>query len=145
MGKNSFTQVGMVTETYTHLWPLVIYFIATIGLAAAMIGLSYVLGQRHKERATGEPYESGIASTGTAQIRFDVRYYLIAMFFLIFDLETIFIFAWAVSVRELGWPGYIEIMIFIGVLFAALVYLWRLGALDWTTIGKKAYIRHGEN
>ena len=137
--------MDMAPEHYMRLWPLVIYFIATIGLAAAMIGLSYVLGQQHKERATGEPYESGIASTGTAQIRFDVRYYLIAMFFLIFDLETIFIFSWAVSVRELGWPGYIEIMVFIGVLVAALVYLWRLGALDWTTIGKRAHIRQGQH
>jgi len=137
--------MDMGSDHYTSLWPLAAYFIATISLAAVMIGLSYVLGQRHKERETGEPYESGIASTGTAQIRFDVRYYLIAMFFVIFDLETIFIFAWSVSVRELGWPGYIEIIIFIGVLVAVLVYLWRLGALDWTTIGKRTHIRQGEN
>lgn len=84
----------------------------------------------------GEPYESGIVSTGTAQVRFDVRFYLVAMFFVIFDLETIFIFAWAVAARELGWTGYVEILIFIGILIAVLVYLWRLGALDWTTISK---------
>jgi NADH-quinone oxidoreductase subunit A len=58
------------------------------------------------------------------------------MFFVIFDLETIFIFAWAVVVQELGWAGYIEILVFVGILIAVLVYLWRLGALDWTTIGK---------
>jgi NADH-quinone oxidoreductase subunit A len=58
------------------------------------------------------------------------------MFFVIFDLETIFIFAWALAVQELGWAGYIEILIFVGILIAILVYLWRLGALDWTTIGK---------
>jgi NADH-quinone oxidoreductase subunit A len=127
------------------LWPLAIYFAAVIVIVTGMMVLSYVLGQKHKDRATGEPYESGIASTGTAQVRFDVRYYLIAMFFVIFDLETIFIFAWSVSVRELGWPGYIEILVFIGVLVAVLVYLWRLGALDWTTIGKSAHIRQGEN
>jgi NADH-quinone oxidoreductase subunit A len=115
----------------TPLWPLLVYFIAVVILAAAMIGLSYLLGQRHKERATGEPYESGIASTGTAQVRFDVRYYLIAMFFVVFDLETVFIFAWSVAVRELGWYGYLEILLFIGVLMATLVYLWRQGALDW--------------
>ena len=78
----------------TPFWPLLVYFIAVIILAAAMIGLSYLLGQRHRDRATGEPYESGIASTGTAQVRFDVRYYLIAMLFVVFDLEAIFIFAW---------------------------------------------------
>src|SRR4030042_2196180 len=111
----------------TSLWPLALYFIATIVLVIAMIGISYVLGQRHKDRATGEPYESGIVSTGTAQVRFDVRFYLVAMFFVIFDLETIFIFAWAVAVRELGWAGYIEILVFIGIFIAVLVYLWRIG------------------
>ena len=125
------------------LWPLMVYFFAVVGLAAIMIGLSYVLGQRHRDRSTGEPYESGIASTGTAQVRFDVRYYMVAMFFVIFDLETIFLFAWAVAVRELGWTGYIEVLVFIGILFAVLVYLWRLGALDWISTGKKPRIRTG--
>jgi NADH-quinone oxidoreductase subunit A len=120
----------------TTLWPLAVYFAAVVVLVAAMISLSYILGQRHTGRATGEPYESGIVSTGTAQVRFDVRFYLVAMFFVIFDLETIFIFAWAVVVQELGWAGYIEILVFVGILIAVLVYLWRLGALDWTTIGK---------
>lgn len=121
----------------TALWPLLIYFAATLVLVTAMLGLSYVLGQRHKGGATGEPYESGIVSTGTAQVRFDVRFYLVAMFFVIFDLETIFIFAWSVAVRELGWSGYIEILVFIGIFIAVLVYLWRIGALDWATIGKR--------
>lgn len=123
----------------TPLWPLLVYFIAVVILAAAMIGLSYLLGQRHRDRDTDEPYESGIASTGTAQVRFDVRYYLVAMFFVVFDLEAIFIFAWAVSVRELGWYGYFEILLFIGVLIAALVYLWRQGALDWGSWHRKMH------
>jgi len=128
--------MDITTSHSTALWPLLIYFAATLVLVTAMLGLSYVLGQRHRGKATDEPYESGIVSTGTAQVRFDVRFYLVAMFFVIFDLETIFIFAWAVAVRELGWTGYVEILIFIGILIAVLVYLWRLGALDWTTIGK---------
>ncbi len=115
------------------LWPLAVYFAVSVALVAVMITLSYVLGQRHMERATGEPYESGIVSTGTAQVRFDVKYYLIAMFFVIFDLEAIFIFAWAVALRETGWAGYIEIVVFIGILVAVLVYLWRTGALEWGT------------
>jgi NADH-quinone oxidoreductase subunit A len=127
--------MNIQTES-TTLWPLVVYFASVVVLVTAMITLSYILGQRHKDRATGEPYESGIVSTGTAQVRFDVRFYLVAMFFVIFDLETIFIFAWALAVQELGWAGYIEILIFVGILIAILVYLWRLGALDWTTIGK---------
>ena len=115
----------------TALWPFIVYFVAVVALVTAMIAVSHVLGQRHRERATGEPYESGIASTGSAHVRFDVRFYLVAMFFVIFDLEAIFIFAWAVAARELGWPGYYEILVFIGVLAAALIYLWRLGALEW--------------
>ncbi len=117
----------------TDLWPFLVYLAAAAFIAALMIALSYVLGQRHRERATGEPYESGIVSTGSARVRFDVRFYLIAMFFVIFDLEAVFIFSWAVAIRELGWPGYYEMLIFIGVLVLALVYLWRMGALDWAS------------
>jgi NADH-quinone oxidoreductase subunit A len=108
-----------------------VYFVAVVIILACMIGLSYVLGERHRERQTAEPYESGVMSTGTARVRFDIKFYLIAMFFVIFDLEAVFIFAWAVSLRENGWPGYIEMMIFIGVLVATLVYLWRVKALEW--------------
>ncbi len=121
----------------TPLWPLVIYFVAVVSLAAVMIGLSYFLGQRHRERATGLPYESGVASTGTARVRFDIKFYLVAMFFVIFDVEAVFIFAWAVSLREAGWTGYIEILFFIGVLLAALLYLWKIGGLDWVEKRKK--------
>jgi len=113
------------------LWPLVVYFFAIVVIVAAMLGLSFFLGQRHRERATAEPYESGIVSTGTARVRFDIKFYLVAVFFLIFDLEAAFLYAWAVAVKETGWTGYIEVLIFIGVLGAALAYLWRLGALDW--------------
>jgi NADH-quinone oxidoreductase subunit A len=119
------------------LWPLAVYFAAVIVLVVAMLALSYVLGERHKQRATGEPYESGMLPTGSARLRLSVKFYLVAMFFVIFDLETIFIFAWAVAFRELGWIGYAEVLFFIGVLFAALVYLWRIGALDWGTTRRK--------
>src|SRR5262245_43884575 len=113
------------------LWPLAVYFAAVVLLVVAMLGLSYLLGQRHDERATGEPYESGIVSTGSARLRFSAKFYLIAMLFVIFDLETVFIFAWAVAFRELGWAGYLAILVFIGVLLAALIYEWRIGALEW--------------
>jgi len=113
------------------LWPLGVYFFAVIVLVTLMIALSHVLGERHREKQTAEPYESGIVSTGTARVRFDIKFYLIAMFFVIFDLEAVFIFAWAVSIRETGWPGYAEMMIFIGILAVALIYLWRLRALEW--------------
>jgi NADH-quinone oxidoreductase subunit A len=114
-----------------NVWPLVIYILAVMALAVAIILLSYLIGQRHTDRATGEPFESGVLTTGTARLRFSAKFYLVAMFFVIFDLEAAFIFAWAVAATELGWAGYIEVLVFIGVLAAALVYLWRLGALDW--------------
>ncbi len=113
------------------LWPLVVYFVSVLLLVAGMVGVSYVLGERHREPATGEPYESGIVSTGSAHLRISVKFYLVAVFFVVFDLEAVFVFAWAVALREVGWSGYIEALIFIGVLAATLVYLWREGALDW--------------
>jgi len=102
-----------------------------------MIGFSYVLGGRHRERATHQPFESGVIPTGSARLRFDVRFYLIAAFFVIFDLEALFIFAWALDVRQLGLPGYIAMVVFIGILMAALIYLWRIGALEMRTIRQR--------
>ncbi|MDX1631992.1 MAG: NADH-quinone oxidoreductase subunit A [Thermoanaerobaculia bacterium] len=99
-----------------------------------MIGVSWLLGERHREPATDETYESGIASTGTARNPFSLHFYLIAVFFVIFDLEAVFLFAWAISVEKAGWVGFVEILVFVGILLAALVYLWRVGALDWGTI-----------
>lgn len=77
------------------------------------------------------PFESGIISVGSSQIRLSVEFYLIAIFFVIFDLETIFIFAWAIAFFELGWQGYFAILIFIAILTVALIYEWRSGALEW--------------
>jgi NADH-quinone oxidoreductase subunit A len=112
------------------LWPLMVFAGLTVLVTAVMLG-SYVLGQRHEDPSTGTPYESGIASEGSARVRFSARFYLIAMFFVIFDLEAVFLFAWAVAAREAGWAGYWEVLIFIGVLLAALAYLWGIGALEW--------------
>jgi NADH-quinone oxidoreductase subunit A len=119
------------------LWPLALYFILVVVLAAVMLGVSYVLGQRHNDRATGSPYEAGIVSEGSAHVRLSAKFYLVAMFFVVFDLEAVFIFAWAVAVREVGWVGYCEILVFIGVLLGTLVYLWRVGALEWSTARKR--------
>jgi NADH-quinone oxidoreductase subunit A len=120
------------------LWPLAVYFAAVILLVAGMLALSYLLGQRHQAKATGEPYESGIVSTGSARLRFSAQFYLIAMLFVIFDLEAVFIFAWAIAFREVGWIGYAGVLVFIGALVAALIYEWRLGAFDWGSKGRKA-------
>lgn len=112
-------------------WPLLAYTLATLALAVAILGLSYVLGQRHRERATAQPYESGIIPTGTARARISVAYYLVAAFFVIFDLEVVFLFAWAVAAPQVGWAGYAGAMVFLALLLAGLLYLWRIGALTW--------------
>ena len=114
-----------------NFWPLAVYTILVGLLVMAMLSMSFVLGERHHDRATGSPYESGILSEGSARVRFSAKFYLIAMFFVIFDLEAVFLFAWAVAVRETGWAGYAEALLFIMVLLATLAYLWRVGALDW--------------
>ena len=135
----------MGSDTMFHtLWPFALFSILVFLLVALMLALSAVLGQKHRERSTGEPYESGIVSTGSARMRFDAKFYLMAMFFVVFDLEAVFIFAWAVAARELGWLGYGEILVFIGILMVALIYLYRLGALEWGTEKHKMHRRRQE-
>ncbi len=116
------------------MWTLGVYFVIVVLLVAGMLLVSWLLGQKHHERATGVPYESGIASEGSARVRISAKFYLVAMFFVVFDLEAVFLFAWAIAARELGWPAYWEALIFIAILAAALVYLWRIRALDWRSI-----------
>jgi NADH-quinone oxidoreductase subunit A len=119
------------------LWPFILFAVIVFSLIGIMIGLSYVLGERHNEKTTDEPYESGIPPTGDARLRFSSSFYLIAMFFVIFDLDAAFIMLWAVSFRELGLPGYIGIVIFIAILMVLLVYELSIGALDFGPNGKK--------
>src|SRR5215813_5732250 len=112
-------------------WPLMVYFAFVVVLVAAVLAVSYLLGQRHSEPATGEPYEGGIVSQGSAHVRFSMHYYQVAIFFVVFDLEAAFLYAWAVAVREAGWAGYWGVVLFVATLAAALIYVWRVGALDW--------------
>lgn len=121
----------------TVLWPLLAYGAIVFSLIGAILGVSYVLGQHHNDRATGEPYEGGILSAGSARLRFSSQFYLIAMLFVIFDVETIFIFTWAIAFRELGWLGYAGVLIFIALLIIVLIYEWKNGALDFGPDGKK--------
>jgi NADH-quinone oxidoreductase subunit A len=134
------------SENTVLLWPLLAYGAFVFLLVGAILGLSYVLGQHHQERATNEPYESGILNTGSARVRFSSQFYLIAMLFVIFDVETIFVFSWAIAFKELGWFGYGGVMVFIILLVVVLIYEWRNGALDFGPDGKKilkAYKRLG--
>ena len=114
------------------MWPLILYFVLVLLLVSGMLLVSFVLGQRHRERATGVPYEAGIESEGSARVRQNVKFYMIAMFFVVFDLEAVFLFAWAVAARELGWAGFWEAAIFTAILLAALLYLARVRALNWS-------------
>jgi NADH-quinone oxidoreductase subunit A len=115
------------------LWPLGVYILGVVVIVAGMLGLSYIFGQRHKDRTTGDTFESGMLPTGATPARFNVKFYLTAVFFVIFDVEAMFVFIWALTVRQAGWTGYIAMLVFIGVLLATLVYLWRVGALEWRT------------
>ncbi len=114
-----------------HDGSFLIYVLAAIALCSVMIGLAALLGSKAKGRSKNLPFESGVDSVGSARLRFSAKFYLIAMFFVIFDVEALYLFAWSVSVREAGWIGFFEAAIFIVLLLVGLIYLWRIGALDW--------------
>ncbi|MBF7731499.1 NADH-quinone oxidoreductase subunit A [Pseudomonas sp. N040] len=115
----------------THNWAFAVFLLGVFALIAFMLGASSLLGSKAWGRSKNEPFESGMLPTGTARLRLSAKFYLVAMLFVIFDVEALFLFAWAVSVRESGWAGLLEATLFIAILLAGLVYLWRIGALDW--------------
>ena len=117
--------------TMSHNWAFAVFLLGVFGLIAFMLGLSSLLGSKAWGRSKNEPFESGMLPVGSARLRLSAKFYLVAMLFVIFDVEALFLFAWAVSVRESGWAGFIEATLFIAILLAGLVYLWRIGALDW--------------
>lgn len=120
-----------VTELIAQYWAVGFFIGAVIILCAFMIIASSLLGGRSRGHSKSMPYESGIVPTGSARQRFPVKFYLVAMLFVIFDIEAVFLFAWAVSVREVGWPGFWGAAVFIFILLAGLLYDSRVGALDW--------------
>ena len=115
------------------LTPFLFYASLVVAVVVTMLALSFFLGQKINRKYKNTPFESGIVSVGSAQFRISVHFYLTAILFIIFDLEVVFLFAWAVAVEPAGWPGFIEISVFIFILIVALFYLWRIGALDWRT------------
>ncbi len=116
------------------LWPLLIYTLIVVVLVPGLLVVSSLLGQRRQDHATHDVYESGVVSTGSAQLKIAVPFYLTAILFIIFDLEAAFLVAWAISIRESGWLGYTEVFVFIFILLAGLLYLWKSGALEWRTL-----------
>jgi NADH-quinone oxidoreductase subunit A len=127
----------MGTEAQSSAIPFMIYAAGVLVIVASMLIGSSLLGQRHMERATGEVFESGIEITGSAKLRLYPRFYLVAMFFVIFDLESVYLFAWSAAVPELGWMGYYEVLFFIAMLIAVLVYLWRVGGLNFGPVMRR--------
>ena len=121
----------MFADIAVQLWAFAVYVFGAICICLTMIGVAALLGGRAYGRAKNRPFESGIDSVGNARLRFSAKFYLVAMFFVIFDVEALYLFAWSVSVRESGWVGFIEATIFITLLLVGLIYLWRIGALDW--------------
>jgi NADH-quinone oxidoreductase subunit A len=121
-----------VQESAAAVWPFVLYGFLVFVVVAGMLALSHFLGERHRALGRNIPYESGITPTGSARLRYGIHFYTVAIFFILFDVEAVFLFAWAVAMRELGWLGYVEIVLFVAVLFLGLVYVWRLGGLDWS-------------
>jgi NADH-quinone oxidoreductase subunit A len=122
----------MVQSTSTTLlWPFVVYGIAVVLLVGGMLLLSYFIGEYHKEPATDDVYEGGVIADGTARMLFPVHFYIIAIFFVIFDIEAVFVISWAVSIKTLGWPGYIAICTFIGIFVCVFIYEWSIGALNF--------------
>jgi NADH-quinone oxidoreductase subunit A len=123
-----------LTEAY---FPVLLQALVAMLLAAGLITVSYLLGKRVKNRVKDMPYESGIVPTGDARQRFSVKFYLVAMLFILFDIEAIFLYPWAVVYRELLMPGFIEMLIFVILILSGFFYIWKKGALDWSGADSK--------
>jgi len=111
--------------------PVLIYLIISIVMIGGMVLLSELIGKKKHFPAKDLPYECGMDPIGDARFRFTVRFYVIAMFFIVFDIEAIFLYPWAVIFKSLGWFGFYEMLVFIGILVVGLVYVWGKGALEW--------------
>jgi NADH-quinone oxidoreductase subunit A len=119
---------GSYKELY---FPVLLEGLLAVVIAGALILLSYVLGKRVRNKVKDMPYESGIVPTGDARARFSVKFYLVAMLFILFDIEAIFLYPWAVVYRELKWFGFGEMLVFVILILSGFFYMWRKGALEW--------------
>jgi NADH-quinone oxidoreductase subunit A len=111
--------------------PILIFAIIALGLGVAMIGAGTLLAPRRPDKEKLSPYECGFAPFEDARLPFDVRFYLVAILFIIFDIETAFLFPWAVAFKQIGWYGMISMGIFLGILVIGFIYEWKKGALEW--------------
>ena len=111
--------------------PLLLFFGFVVANAVMMLGMSHMMSPRQPTTIKGQPYESGILPLGDTRRRFSVKFYLVAMLFVIFDIETVFLIPWAVVFRQLGLFGLIEMLVFVVILAVGYIYVWKRGALDW--------------
>jgi NADH-quinone oxidoreductase subunit A len=118
-----------LTETY---FPVLLQALLAMALAAGLLTVSYLLGKRVRNKVKDMPYESGIVPTGDARQRFSVKFYLVAMLFILFDIEAIFLYPWAVVFRDLRMAGFVEMLIFVVLILSGFFYIWKKGALDWS-------------
>lgn len=111
--------------------PLVVMIALGAGFAGGALLLSRVLGPRHPTPEKAAPYECGVPPVGDARERHSVKFYLVAMIFLLFDIEVAFLYPWAMALRDLRWTGFVQVVVFLTILLAGYVYVWKTGALDW--------------
>ena len=116
-------------DTY---FAVVVQSVIAVVIAAALVAISFLLGKRVRNRVKDSPYESGMAPTGSARERFSVKFYLVAIVFILFDIEAIFLYPWAVVYRELKMFGFFEMLVFVVLILVGFFYIWRKGALDWS-------------
>jgi len=123
----------ILSASRPELAGLFVYGTLVLAAIGVLLFLTAWLGEKRRNPEKGRPYECGVIPTGTARFRYPVPFYLVAVFFLIFDVEAACILAWAVAFRDLGWGGFLQISFFIAVLLFGLFYLWKKGELDWGT------------
>jgi NADH-quinone oxidoreductase subunit A len=122
----------MPTSYAETFFPVLVQVVIAVLVASGLVALSYLLGKRVKSRLKDTPYESGIAPTGSARERFSVKFYLVAIVFILFDIEAVFLYPWAVVYRELKMFAFVEMTLFIILILSGFFYIWKKGALDWS-------------
>jgi NADH-quinone oxidoreductase subunit A len=123
--------VPVAADLATAYLPVLLFLAVAIIVACAAVGLSFVLGKQKPDAEKNSAYECGFDAFSDARHRFDVRFYLVAILFIIFDLEVAFLFPWAITLGEIGWAGFTAMMVFLGVLTVGFIYEWKKGALEW--------------
>jgi NADH-quinone oxidoreductase subunit A len=124
--------------SYPESWfPVLIQILIALSVAGAMIGLSAVLGRRVKDAVKSSPYEPGMQPVGNARGRYSVKFYLVAMVFILFDIEAIFLYPWAVVFRQLKLFAFFEMLLFIALVLCGFYYIWKKGVLDWSVEEKR--------